>query len=81
MPEADTEIDLVDVIDAKLYADSRCFDSIRYAEWEREVATPALEALGYTVTGWETTDGDSFGPLVRKVTVEKDGKRAEFWHA
>lgn len=75
------ELDLADVIGAKPYEDPRAFDSIEYATWEAEVATPALEALGYKVRGWRTTDGDSFGPLVRMVTVEKDGQKLQLWHA
>jgi len=78
---AETEIDLYDVIGAAHYEDLRCFDSVRYEVWEREVATPALEALGYRVIDWRTTDGDSFGPLVRTVVVEKYGRRMEFFHA
>jgi hypothetical protein len=73
--------DLYDIIGAAPYEDMRAFDSRLYSVWEREVATPALEALGYKVLSWETTDGDSFGPLVRTVTVEKGGNRMRLDHA
>lgn len=45
-----------------------------YWHWEKEIATPALEALGYKVLSIETGDGDSFGPLTRVFKVLKDGK-------
>lgn len=43
-----------------------------YSDWEKEVAEPALVAAGYSINYWSTTDGDSFGPLVRRVSVTKD---------
>ncbi len=46
-----------------------CF-SREYWRWEQQIATPRLQSLGFTVVRWWTEDGDSFGPLVRAVTVE-----------
>lgn len=57
-----------------------CFDSTYYSRWEREIATPALRAAGYEPSGWHTTDGDSFGPLVRGVTLTKDGISKEYFY-
>lgn len=43
-----------------------------YANHEREVLTPALQELGLVVVGvWYSTDGDSFGPLVRGIKTDK----------
>lgn len=42
-----------------------------YTDWERHIAEPRLRELGYHIIGWRTTDGDSFGPLVRGVLVRK----------
>lgn len=54
-----------------------CF-SDDYRLWEEWVANPALKSRGYKVLGhWYTVDGDSFGPLVRGVMVEKDGEKKE----
>lgn len=50
------------------------FDFTQYRKCEREVLTPALEALGFKVGEWWSSDADSFGPLVRAVRVSKDGK-------
>lgn len=40
-----------------------------YWTWEKEIAQPALEALGYTVLWWATGERDSFGPLSRIAAV------------
>jgi hypothetical protein len=40
-------------------------DYAQYRKWEQEVATPALAALGYTVTRWWSGEQDSFGALIR----------------
>ena len=68
------ELSLEDMLPDAMFNDPRCYDSRKYGEWEREVATPALEALGYDVDYWWNQDGDSFGPLVRAVGLFKDGK-------
>ena len=75
----DEEHGLEDLLPENVWEDPRCYTSHYYHEWEREVATPALEALGYMVGLWWTTDGDSFGPLVRCVELTKDGKK-ELWY-
>ena len=49
------------------------FDPKRYWEWEKEVAEPALVNAGFFVSGWSTTEADSFGPLTRCAHVSKDG--------
>lgn len=45
----------------------------RYTDWERNIATPSLEKLGYTVGRWYTGEKDSFGPLSRLAIISKDG--------
>ena len=72
--EGTTEIDLCDLL-PKETEHPLCFDSVGYSQWETEIAEPALRALGYDVKGWRMLDGDSFGPLVRGVTLIKDGVR------
>jgi hypothetical protein len=53
---------------------------IDYSRWyksERENINPALRDLGYTFRddGWWSSDGDSFGPLVRALAAtDKNGK-------
>jgi len=49
------------------------FDHTRYWVWEKEVAEPALVNAGFVVSGWSTTEADSFGPLTRCAHVSKDG--------
>lgn len=43
-----------------------------YWKWEEEV-DKYLKSQGFEVIRWITLDGDSFGPLVRGVIVEKNG--------
>lgn len=50
-----------------------CGTGPRYTDWESNVATPALEKLGYTVGRWYTGEKDSFGPLSRLAIISKDG--------
>lgn len=76
--ETQPENDLTDVLPEDLFNDPRCFDSRRYAEWEQKVAEPALKAMGYAVSDWRSEDEDSFGPLVRAVTLEKDGVKQSY---
>ena len=49
------------------------FCSRSYWKWEDETATPLLEKLGYTNIRFSMGDRDSFGPLARIVTAEKNG--------
>jgi hypothetical protein len=51
-----------------------------YWHWETKVATPRLQELGYKVLGWFDGERDSFGPLIRYVTVVKDGVKSELWY-
>lgn len=47
-------------------------DYEHHARCEREVIGPALERLGYRLSGpWFTGDGDSFGPLTRCIRTDK----------
>ena len=49
-----------------------------YDEWEEEVL-PIFRQNGYEpVAGWFTIEGDSFGPLIRGITLEKEGQRYRF---
>lgn len=69
------EPDLFDLLPDELANHPDCFDSRNYLRWEREIAQPHLESMGFKVISWWTEDGDSFGPLVRAVELERDGKR------
>lgn len=72
--------DLLDLLPSEIANHPDCFDSRRYGEWEDNIATPWLNAHGYKVISWWTEDGDSFGPLVRAVEIEKDGTRATYFY-
>ena len=74
------ELDLADLLPEDVFNDPRCFDSHGYFDWEREVAAPLLEAKGFKVCRWWSEDEDSFGPLVRAVELEKDGKRQRYFY-
>lgn len=64
--------DLGDILPEKCFDHVDYCDSRRYYLWERDVAEPALRALGYSVGSWWSGDEDSFGPLVRCVSITKD---------
>ena len=72
--------DLLDIIGEDLANQPGYATSSGYLDWERKVAEPALKGLGYKVRQWWTSDGDSFGPLVRAVNVEREGKREIFYY-
>jgi len=74
--ELDT-LDLLEVI-GEGAADEPDFCSPSYWKWEDETATPLLEKLGYANIRFSMGECDSFGPLTRIVTAEKDGIRCRF---
>lgn len=78
MSDEDEDLDLLDLLPDEVSNHPDCFHSTFYGRWEKEVATPALRALGYEPSDWRTTDGDSFGPLVRGVTLTKDGVSKQY---
>lgn len=45
-----------------------------YWEWEQQVSK-LLEQAGYTDVYWWTSDGDSWGPLVRSVKATFQGTK------
>lgn len=60
-----------------------CFDAWdvrRYWEWEEKVARPVMEAAGWEVGQFYSTEQDSFGPLGRAVTALKDGHEVRFYY-
>ena len=67
------ELNLLDLLPEAIANHPACCDSKRYREWEEEIAAPALLNRGYVASNWRTLDGDSFGPLVRAVTLSKNG--------
>lgn len=69
--------DLLEVIGEDA-ADKPDFCSRSYWKWEDETATPLLEKLGYANIRFSMGECDSFGPLTRIVTAEKDGIRYRF---
>lgn len=71
--EPETERDLWDLLPDSVTNHPDCCHSARYDRWEREIATPALRALGYEPANWRSVDGDSFGPLVRAVDLSHNG--------
>lgn len=76
----DDELNLLDLLPDDICNHPDCFDSVHYDRWESEIATPALRALGYEPSNWRTTDGDSFGPLVRGVDLTKDGETKSYFY-
>lgn len=70
--------DLFEILPDKLGDHIDYCSSSGYLNWESNIARPELERLGYSVIGWRTGDGDSFGPLTRVVTIEKNGIREQF---
>lgn len=50
-----------------------------YFDWEREVAQPKLEEMGYETNGyWYDGESDSFGPMTRCLLLKKDNKAVVF---
>jgi hypothetical protein len=74
------ERNLGDLLPDALFNHPDCFSSCGYWRWEKEVAQPAIEAQGFEVIRWYSTDEDSFGPLVRAVDVRKDGVKQTFYY-
>lgn len=70
----------VDVFDLDIPIDE--FDFNKYYEGELYILNPALSRAGYTLMGrWYTSDGDSFGPLVRSVKAfDPQGKPVTLWY-
>lgn len=48
------------------------FDFGRYWEGEQELIKPALQDKGYEVGSFWSVERDSFGPLIRGVSITKD---------
>lgn len=70
-------LDLLEVI-GESAADEPDFCSPSYWKWEDETATPLLEKLGYANIRFSMGECDSFGPLTRIATAEKNGIRYRF---
>ena len=51
-----------------------------YRRWEEEVARPALEAAGWKVGPFYTSEGDSFGPLIRSVVCRRGAEEQGFFY-
>jgi len=51
-----------------------------YYDWERNIAKPALEALGYRCVVFADGERDSFGPLSRLVYAKKENERFTFYY-
>ena len=64
--------DLFEFIDDSLADHPHFCDTYAYLQWEREVAQPALEAVGFRVLRWTTGERDSFGPLSRVCHAVRD---------
>lgn len=55
-------------------------DSVRYIDWEQNVAKPLMEKAGYTNISFYMVEKDSFGPLIRGVRATKEGKNYKFFY-
>lgn len=71
---------LFDILSEDAANHPACCDSRRYREWETTVVEPELSKLGFSAKNWRTTDGDSFGPLVRAVDLTRDGKTETYFY-
>lgn len=68
-PEAKSIFRMLLHIDRTNYLDAE-----NYEKWEKEIANPALEALGYTVKRWWTVDITPRKRVAaRGVEIEKEG--------
>lgn len=72
--------DLQDILPGELFNHPDCFSSKTFRLWEWEVATPALEAQGFLVGPWYSTDEDSFGPLIRETKLTKNGTTETYFY-
>lgn len=84
MAESETDDDQADldlglIVPEEKFQHPDCFDSRNYRRWEREIAEPIIRTAGFEIVRWTTEDGDSFGPLVRSVTVRKEGVEATYF--
>jgi hypothetical protein len=70
--EAD-DLDLMQLLPDEVLNHPDFGSSRNYQRWEEDLAAPALRAQGFEPSNWRTTDGDSFGPLVRAVDLTKNG--------
>jgi hypothetical protein len=73
-PEA---LDLLELIGENA-ANEPDYCSSSYWKWEVKTATPLLEKLGYANIRFSMGECDSFSPLTRVVTAEKNGVRYRF---
>lgn len=66
-----------------ILTDAEGFDYDHYIHDERYILTPRLHKLGYMFSAddWFTSEGDSFGPLIRSVhATAPDGTRVTLWY-
>ena len=71
--------DLLAILPDDISMENYCGQQGAWAKWENEIATPALQALGYTNIRWHMGERDSFGPLSRVVLCDdSNGIRHKF---
>lgn len=68
--------DLLDEFPGITITDDYC--GTFYFRWERDVAKPYLEAQGYTDVRFYDIERDSFGPLIRGVSAQLNGRKHEW---
>ena len=51
-----------------------------YRRFEEEEVRPALEAAGWSVGEFWSSEKDSFGPLSRAVRCQRQGQAVTFWY-
>lgn len=76
----DLDRDLSELVPDWLLNHSDFCHSRNYGRWENDVGEPHLVACGYKVLRWYSIDEDRFGPLVRAVDVEKNGKTETYFY-
>ena len=55
-------------------------DFQNFYDSEEKLINPVLLSNGFKIFQWYHGDYDSFGPLSRVVTVEKNGVQSEAWY-
>lgn len=71
--------DLSDLLPESSFNHPDCFGR-NYSLWETQIAAPILEADGFEVGHWYSIEEDSFGPLVRGVSLTKEGITEDYFY-
>lgn len=72
--------DIWEILPEGTFTEDYCGTRGAFLKWEARI-NPILKSLGYgIVKDWTTGERDSFGPLSRVITLEKDGITQQFFY-